>query len=183
MPFPKGHKPWNKGIKSWVKPWLGKKHSEETKRKISIYVKKHPIRYWKGKKLPKQTEAAKVKALLGKKLTAEQRLRKCKSMPRGEKHYLWRGGVSNEAHNIRASIQIRLWREAVFARDNYICQKTGIRGEKIQAHHILNFSQYPELRFAIDNGITLSEKAHKEFHKKYGNKNNTREQLIEFLNN
>ena len=31
------------------------------------------------------------------------------------------------------------------------------------------------------NGITLNDKAHKEFHKKYGNKNNTKEQLEEFL--
>ena len=32
-----------------------------------------------------------------------------------------------------------------------------------------------------DNGITLSEKTHKEFHKKYCKKNNTREQLDEFI--
>lgn len=32
------------------------------------------------------------------------------------------------------------------------------------------------------NGITLSKKAHKEFHHIYGTKNNTKEQLIEFLN-
>jgi len=29
----------------------------------------------------------------------------------------------------------------------------------------------------VSNGITFSEKAHKEFHKKYGFKNNTEEQL------
>ena len=33
----------------------------------------------------------------------------------------------------------------------------------------------------IDNGITLSEKAHKEFHRKYGKQNNTLSQLKEFL--
>ena len=37
-------------------------------------------------------------------------------------------------------------------------------------------------RFAIDNGITLLEEVHKEFHKIYDKKNNTREQLKEFLN-
>ena len=62
-----------------------------------------------------------------------------------------------------------------------ICQKYGTRGEKLHPHHILNFSDHPELRFAIDNGIILSEKAHKEFHKKYGFNNNTKGQLIEFL--
>ena len=46
---------------------------------------------------------------------------------------------------------------------------------------INNFADFPELRLAIDNGITLSEKAHKDFHNIYGNKNNTKEQLEEFL--
>jgi len=35
----------------------------------------------------------------------------------------------------------------------------------MEVHHILNFSEHPELRFAIDNGITLSQKSHREFHK------------------
>ena len=68
-----------------------------------------------------------------------------------------------------------------FARDNWTCQKYKTRGVKLHPHHILNFSSHPELRFDKDNGITLSEKAHWEFHKKYGCENNTREQLIEFL--
>jgi len=51
----------------------------------------------------------------------------------------------------------------------------------LRAHHINNFAEFSELRFAIDNGITLSEKAHIEFHKKYGFKNNTKEQLYEFI--
>ena len=78
-------------------------------------------------------------------------------------------------------MEFRLWREAVFARDNWTCQKYGIKGGRLHPHHIKNFSEYPELRFAVDNGITFSEKAHKEFHKKYGIKNNTKEQLEEFL--
>ncbi len=94
---------------------------------------------------------------------------------------MWKGGINPINLTIRKSLEIRLWRKAVFERDNYTCQKYGIVGGKLVVHHILNFAEYPELRFAIDNGITLSKKAHNEFHKKYGKKNNTREQLTSFL--
>ncbi len=93
----------------------------------------------------------------------------------------WQGGITPISLKIRHSIESRLWREAVFARDNYTCQKTGIKGSKLCSHHIINFSSHPELRFAINNGITLSEKSHKEFHKKYGIRNNTKEQLEKYL--
>jgi hypothetical protein len=101
---------------------------------------------------------------------------------KGEKCNFWKGGITPRNLAIRNSIEYRLWREAVFARDNWTCQKTGKRGFELHPHHIKNFAQYPELRFAIDNGITLSEASHKEFHRIYGKENNTKEQLEEFLN-
>ena len=100
---------------------------------------------------------------------------------RGAKNVNWKGGVTPERKRIRKSIEYKLWRKAVFERDNFTCQKCGQKGGKLVAHHINNFADFPELRFAIDNGITLCEKCHTEFHKKYGFKNNTREQLNEFL--
>lgn len=90
-------------------------------------------------------------------------------------------GISSEREKIRRSVETIFWRKTIFIRDNFTCQKTGVKGGMLVAHHINNFSGFPELRFIIDNGITLSEKAHKEFHKIYGIKNNTREQLEEFL--
>ena len=102
---------------------------------------------------------------------------------KGNKSSNWKGGISSENKIIRASVEYRLWRESVFSRDNWTCQKTKVKGGFLHPHHIKNFSQYPELRFAIDNGITFSKKAHDEFHKKYGRKNNTLEQVIEFLDN
>lgn len=99
----------------------------------------------------------------------------------GDKNVNWKNGITPENEKIRKSLESKLWHRACLERNNFTCQKYLIRGGKLRVHHIQNFAQYPELRFAIDNGITLSEKAHREFHKIYGKKNNNKEQLEEFL--
>jgi hypothetical protein len=75
-----------------------------------------------------------------------------------------------------------LWRDSVYKRDNYTCQCCGQVGGKLNAHHIRNYSTYPELRQALSNGITLCKKCHNGFHKKYGRKNNNPWQLTRFVN-
>lgn len=178
----KGNIPWNKGKENlqvaWNKgltmpqmsgekhPMFGKKHKEESIKKMK-------------EKLLGRTTWSK-----GLKFTKEHidnlRLSHIGKM-KGELNPQWKGGVTPLHNKVRASVEYKLWNNAVFARDGYTCQKTGIRGGKLVAHHILNFSSHPELRFAIDNGITLSRESHEEFHKIYGKKNNTRSQLEEFL--
>jgi hypothetical protein len=162
----KGNVPWNKGKTGMKYPHKKRSPlSDEHKRNIGLANKgkKKPLGFGKGKVITEETR------------------RKLSETHKGENSYLWKGGISGENKLIRKGIEFRLWREAVFARDNYTCQKYRLRGGRLHPHHIQNFSQFPELRFAIDNGITLSEKAHKEFHKKYGIRNNTKEQLKEFL--
>ena len=183
MPFKKGQIPWNKNLKGYnageKNHFYGKTHTKESRKKISDAGK--------GKIVSKETRkklsiSGKGKHFYwkGKKMKEEHR-RKMSKAHKGEKCHLWKGGITPKNRKIRMGIEFRLWREAVFARDNWTCQKYGIKGGKLHPHHIQNFAQYPELRFAIDNGITLSEKAHGEFHKKYGKRNNTREQLNKFL--
>ncbi len=48
------------------------------------------------------------------------------------------------------------WRLDVYKRDNYKCRidNNDCKG-RIIAHHILGFTHYPELRYNINNGITL----------------------------
>jgi hypothetical protein len=138
----------------------GKKYSDDIRKKMSIGRSKF---YKEGGVHP----------LKGKHRSLETRLKISLKLNKG---------LSAENHKIRNGIEHRLWRESVFARDNWTCQKTGIKGGELHPHHIKNFAKYPELRFAIDNGITLSAKSHREFHRIYGNVDNTEEQLIEFLN-
>lgn len=150
------------------------------------------FRVWKAKlKIGKGTCCSKKCAAIRMKTTSylinrteEQKQNEIKKGAKnrsGDKSHLWRGGITPEIKKIRNSNETKLWRKACFERDNYTCQATGEWGGKLVVHHINNFADFPELRTSISNGITLTDVAHREFHKKYGKRNNTREQLQEFL--
>ena len=189
--FQKGHLTSEEVRKKISRGNKGKIISEETKRKLSQAGKGRIISEKtkrkiglanKGRKLSEEARKKMSLAKIGKKLSEDHRKKLSEVMKR-EKCHWWRGGITPKNLKIRMGIEFRLWRESVFARDNWTCQKYGIKGGKLHPHHIQNFSQYPELRFAIDNGITFSDKAHREFHKKYGIKNNNKGQIEEFLLN
>lgn len=87
----------------------------------------------------------------------------------GKNNPNWRGGVSTENETIRGSNEMFEWKYKVIGRDNFICQNCGKNGN-ICAHHIRTFSKYPELRFDVNNGVTLCKMCHREIHsKKYAN--------------
>lgn len=74
----------------------------------------------------------------------------------------WKGGLTEKNTIVRNSAEYSLWREAVFKRDNFTCIWCGDNtGGNLNADHIKPFSDYPELRLAVDNGRTLCEKCHK----------------------
>jgi 5-methylcytosine-specific restriction endonuclease McrA len=72
------------------------------------------------------------------------------------------------------------WRSAVYERDDYTCQCCGERGGKINAHHIRNYADNPEVRTSLENGVTLCEGCHGTFHMTYGYRNTNARQFEEF---
>lgn len=89
---------------------------------------------------------------------------------RGENHWNWKGGITPENHKLRQTKEYKKWRLAVYARDYYTCQDcdTHCTSKTIVAHHLKSFNDYIELRFEVDNGITLCRKCHKKRHKEIG---------------
>lgn len=78
----------------------------------------------------------------------------------GEKHWNWKGGATEKNKLLRNSRNFKKWRESIFKYDDYTCWICGEKGGKIHPHHLLRFSDYPELRFVESNGITLCEFCH-----------------------
>lgn len=120
----------------------GQKTSEETKKKIGL-ANSNP------------SKETRIKKSLGAKKRVENGT-----------HNFWKGGICEQNKIIRQSMEYKLWRTAVFERDNYTCIWCGEKSKKgksleIQADHIKPFADYPELRFAIDNGRTLCRDCHK----------------------
>lgn len=96
------------------------------------------------------------------------------------------GFAVTEQHMARNNTYYKEWKNKVFKRDNYTCQCCGKRGGNLNAHHLYNFAEYEDLRYEVDNGITFCERCHlinypNSFHSLYGEKNNTPEQVYEFI--
>ncbi|TDX49118.1 HNH endonuclease [Orenia marismortui] len=101
----------------------------------------------------------------------------------GENNPSYNPELTEEDRKERRSIfGYKNWRLKVYERDNFTCQKCGDdKGGNLVAHHIESFRDNPDLRLAINNGITLCEKCHNNFHNKYGYGSNTRNQFNNFM--
>jgi hypothetical protein len=93
------------------------------------------------------------------------RIRVPKPALRGENHYRWvkdRSKVKTR-HERRQfhDPNYKQWCRAVKDRDGWKCKMAAPECEgKIVAHHILPWAAFPELRYKVNNGITLCHHHH-----------------------
>jgi len=112
---------------------LGKKHSAETKRKMT---ESHLKRYAEGAVPP----------ALGK---------------FGKEHPRWVKDREKLKKQERNDGAYYAWRREVWLRDNFTCKIANPEcAGRIEAHHILGWTEYPELRYQTNNGITLCQAHH-----------------------
>lgn len=150
---------WNKRKYCSQKCFHSMPRSEEVKNRIRETCKKNCPGWTVGKPRPVE-----LRILHSKKMRA---------IVASGKHNFWKGGIAQETRSFKANfqntIEYRLWRTAVFERDNFTCIWCGARngnGKRVvlNADHIQSFSEHPELRLAIDNGRTLCRECHYKRH-------------------
>lgn len=130
---------------------IGRVMSEETKKKISLSHKGKKAYQWRG---------GKPFCECGKRLATRvsKRCVECfRKSIKGEKHWQWKDDRSGIVYiGDRRSVCYKHWRRKVQERDKFKCKmlNTDCSG-RIEVHHILGFTQYPELRYEVNNGITL----------------------------
>jgi 5-methylcytosine-specific restriction endonuclease McrA len=136
-----------------IKP-IHKRHS-----RIPRYIKGHESR---GRRLSDETKRKISEAGKGKRHSEESKIKMSKTRTgkyRGVNSPNWQGGVTSDVHLIRASLECRRWQKLIKKRDRYHCQYCGTLKD-LQIHHIKGFTAFPELRFDVNNGITLCKKCH-----------------------
>jgi len=172
--------------------FLGKKHNKNTIKKLSDSHKgyimpesqKEKIKIARKKQIMKplsqKTKNKISEKRMGMRATKDTREKISKSNS-VEKHWNWKGGVTPLNKRIRSSSLFKIWRETVFLRDNFKCQNKNCTycnnkiGVFLHPHHIKSFSEFPELRFDINNGITYCREFHinsKTLHKNIRRKKN-----------
>ena len=136
-----------------------------------------PCNYWQDKKRSPETIAKIIETKTGNSLPNSGSFKKGQTswnagseMPQisGDKHWNWKGGITDDNKKIRMSVEYNTWRKAVYARDYYTCQECNIKQKYPVAHHIKTFKDYPTLRFDVPNGKTLCRSCHKKVHKEIG---------------
>lgn len=139
----KGRTPWNKG-----KKLPGFRHDKQIKKGECLGVgtefKKGQIPWNKGMKMSDEF----------RKIVSDGH----KGINAGDKAYQWISDRSllKDDHRDRGGQLHREWGKKVKERDNHKCRIADNNCDgRLEAHHILGWAEHPELRYEVNNGITL----------------------------
>lgn len=152
MSFPIGNKlavgnvPWNKGLKTGLAPWLGKKRGPSTLRQPDI-----------EKVCPTCSKQFTVRPTAKKQVVCSLKCRKVAHT--GPDNVNWKGGVTPENKKERIRFQ-REMQKHVFKRDEYTCVMCNDKGGYLSVDHIKPWADHPELRFEESNLRTLCRACH-----------------------
>ena len=163
----KGKPPWNKGKKGLQVAWNKGKKGVQTPwnkgKKLSSWSLERRKNFRES--IKRKYPNGKPKCELCSKQLYKYRIKKCRDcfnkVNYGTNSPNWKGGITSNNEKIRKSLEYRTWRETILQRDNWTCTLCGQRGGKLNADHIKRFADFPELRFAVDNGRTLCAGCHK----------------------
>jgi len=156
-----GYIPWNKGLQGYN---AGHIVTQETRNKIST---KH-----KGKKLSSEHikklvnshlgQIAWNKGLKGVQSHSKATRLKMSNSKKGEKSYQYiKDRTKIKKQHERNNPNDKQWKYAVYKRDDFKCKMLNEDcNGRLEAHHILPWRDYPELRTEINNGITLCKYHH-----------------------
>ena len=99
----------------------------------------------------------------------------------GENSHWYNPYLTDEERKQGRNIEgYKKWTDEIKKQANWTCEVCGKHGGNMNAHHLDGYNWCKEKRVDINNGICLCEQCHREFHKIYGQGNNTKEQYIEF---
>lgn len=154
----------------------GSHHTEDCRKRVSnkmklvVFTEEHRRKISEAKIGTHYTNTEKMgQGMKGRIFTEEHREKLSQAQKRvgnkppiliGEKNNHWKGGITPALKKIRLSMEMKLWREVVFKRDDYTCRECGKRGIALEAHHIQPFAYYPDKRFELSNGLTLCKDCH-----------------------
>ena len=97
----------------------------------------------------------------------------------------WEDELSYEDSYLRNTAEYKHYRDVVLQKDKYQCIICGST-QNLEVHHIYPFALFPNDRIDSNCGCTLCQKHHtgsqESFHKIYGNRHNTPEQLQDYVN-
>lgn len=141
-------------------PFKGKTHTEETKALLSQL--RIGVPSW-NRGLTKETSDAVKRGGINTSITK-------RSMDlTNDKNPNWCGGSSVFNKDNDFFTKWLPFRESILERDCYSCWKCGCKQKsKLEIHHLLSKSRFPEYKYSEENCIVLCKPCHKEFHKKYG---------------